>query len=70
MAAPSYKDTKEKLIEIMRGSIGTGSRDFDIAKAILDIKAQEGIKRATWALAFATFGLIIMSIAQIMVALK
>lgn len=70
MPTPSYKNTKQELIEIMRGTIGTGSREFDIAKAILDVKAQESMKYATWALAFATFGLIITSAVQIVVTLK
>jgi hypothetical protein len=66
MPAPEYTNTKEELIEIMRRTVGSGSRDFDIAKAILDVKLQEDIARqtkkltwATWILAIATIGLVI-----------
>lgn len=70
MPAPKYEDTKEKLIENMRSTTGSGSRVFDIAKAILDIKSQEDVTEqtkklmiATWILAFATSGLVIATIA-------
>ena len=69
MPAPKYEDTKEKLIENMRSTIGSGDRVFDIAKAILDIKSQEDVAEqtkklttATWILAFATSGLVIATI--------
>ncbi len=64
MKAPNYTDSKEKLIEDMRATPGSGSRQFDIAKAILEIKAQEDVAnqtknltKATWVLALATIGL-------------
>ncbi len=69
MPAPEYTNTKKELIEIMRGTAGSGSRQFDIAKAILDVKLQEDIAKqtekltwATWVLAFATIALVIATI--------
>ena len=66
MPAPSYSDSKENLIESMRATSGSGDRQFDIAKAILDVKGQEEVAkqtnklaRATWILAFATLGLVV-----------
>ena len=63
MPAPSYKDSIEKLVEDMRATEGSGSSQFDIAKAILDVKVQEEVARqtknltkATWVLAFSTIG--------------
>lgn len=77
MTFPGYQDKKEKLIEDMRGTEGSGSRQFDIAKAILDVKGQEEIanqtknlSRATWTLAFVTLGLVIATIALVIVTLK
>lgn len=74
MPAPSYKDTKEKLIEDLRATTGSGSRQFDIAKAILDVKGQEDIakytndlKKATWVLALATVGLVLVTLALVYV---
>lgn len=76
MPAPSYQDSKEKLIDDMRATAGAGSRQFDIAQAILDVKGQEelashtgNLVRATWALAFATIGLLISTVALIIVSL-
>lgn len=43
MPAPKYSDSKDKLIEGMRASVGSGDRQFDIAKAFLDVKNQEDI---------------------------
>lgn len=77
MPAPNYKDSKEKLIEDMRATEGTGSRQFDIAKAILEIKTQEEIAnqsknltRATWILASATIGLLVATIVLVFVTIK
>lgn len=75
MSAPNYSDTKEKLIEDLRATEGSGSRQFDIAKAILDVKLQEDVAtqtknltKATWVLAFATVGLVLATIALIIVS--
>ena len=69
MPAPKDTDTKEQLIEAMRSTTGSGSRTFDIAKAILDVKSQEDIAKqtkrltiATWILVFATIGLVIVTV--------
>ena len=77
MPAPEYRDSTEKLIEDMRATEGSGSRQFDIAKAILDVKTQEevanqtkSLKKATWVLALATVGLMLASIALVIVSLK
>jgi hypothetical protein len=79
MPAPSYSDSNEKLIEALRataGSSGYGSRTFDIAKAILDVKGQEDVVKqtrslmyATWILASATIGLVLATIALVFVSL-
>jgi len=76
MPAPSYSDSIEKLIEDMRATAGSGSRQFDIAKAILDVKGQEAVarqtsslKNATWILASATIGLVITTIGLVIVSL-
>lgn len=72
MPAPSYRDSKQDLIEAMRVTPGSGSRQFDIAKAILDVKLQEeaaqhakGLVFATWGLVIATIGLTVTGIIQI-----
>jgi hypothetical protein len=77
MPAPSYSDSTEKLVEDMRATAGSGSRQFDIAKAILDVKTQEevasqtkSLKKATWVLALATVGLVLTSIALVITSLK
>lgn len=77
MPAPSYKDSKEKLIEDMRATEGSGSRQFDIAKAILDVKTQEDVAKetkhltkATWVLALATVGLVFATLALVYISLK
>lgn len=69
MPAPKDTDTKEQLIEAMRSTTGSGSRVFDIAKAILDVKSQEDVAKqtkklttATRILAIATIGLMIATI--------
>jgi len=59
MPAPKYESTKRELIEAIRATPGEGSRQFDIAKAILEVKGQEAMTRATRALVFATIGLIV-----------
>jgi hypothetical protein len=66
---PSYKDSKQKLIDDMLATWGSGSQQFDLAKAILEVKGQEEIAKqtrnltkATWILAFATVGLVIATI--------
>lgn len=76
MPAPSYADSKKKLIEDIRATVGSGSRQFDIAKAILDVKGQEDIakhtrdlKVATWVLAVATVGLVIATIGLVVVTI-
>jgi len=77
MPAPSYTDSTEKLIEDMRATAGSGSRQFDIAKAILDVKAQlevakqtKSLGNATWVLALATVGLMIATVGLVIVSLK
>lgn len=77
MPAPSYNDSNEKLIKDMRATAGSGSRQFDIAKAILDVKGQKEIAKqtksltiATWVLALATLGLLLATIALVSVSLK
>lgn len=66
MAAPSYSDSKETLIEVMRQTAGSGNRQFDIAKAILDAKASEELGRYTQLLSIATM---VLAIATIVLAL-
>jgi|LZCG01.1.fsa_nt_gb hypothetical protein len=67
MPAPKYESTKRELIEAMRATPGEGSRQFDIAKAILEVKGQEDMTRATRALVFATIGLIAVTVAQVVI---
>ena len=69
MPAPKYESTKRELIEAMRATSGEGSRQFDIAKAILEVKGQEDMTRATRALVFATIGLIAVTVAQVVIVL-
>lgn len=76
MPAPSYRDSKEKLIEDLGATAGSGSSQFDIAKAILELKGQEEIAlhsrnlaRATWVLALATVGLLFATIGLIVVSI-
>jgi len=69
MPAPKFESTKRELIEAMRATPGEGSRQFDIAKAMLEVKGQEDMKHATWALVFATAGLIAVTVAHVVVAL-
>lgn len=77
MPAPKYTDSKEELVELMRLTPGSGSRQFDIAKAILEIKAQEEVAkqtkiltRATWLLAFATIGLLAATVSLVFVTIE
>ena len=72
---PKYTDSKEKLIETMRSTIGSTSRHFDIAKAILDVKGQEevasqtkSLKIATWVLAGATISLVFATLLLVYVS--
>ena len=67
MPTSKYESTKRELIEAMRASAGEGSRQFDIAKAILEVKGQEDMTRATRALVFATIGLIAVTLAQVVI---
>ena len=69
MPAPKYESTKRDLIEAMRATPGEGSRQFDIAKAILEVKGQEDMTRGTRALVFATIGLIAITVAQVVIVL-
>jgi len=75
--APSYTDSRKKLVEDMRATAGSGSRQFDIAKAILDVKGQEEIaeqteslRNATWVLALATIGLVIATIVLALISIN
>ena len=75
MPAPEYTDSKEKLIEDIRATAGSSSRQFDIAKAILDVKGQEEIAnqtkkltKATWVLALATLGLVVATLVLVFVS--
>lgn len=77
MPVPKYTDSKEKLIEDMRATAGSGSRQFDIAKAILDVKGQEEIAEqtkklaiATWILVSATLGLVLATSALVGASLR
>lgn len=77
MPAPSYTDSRKKLVEDMRATAGSGSRQFDIAKAILDVKGQEEIaeqteslRNATWVLALATIGLVIATIVLALISIN
>jgi len=77
MPAPKYTDSKEELIELMRLTPGSGSRQFDIAKAILEVKVQEEIANqtknlmwATWLLVFATIGLLAATASLVFVTIE
>lgn len=77
MPAPKYSESKEQLIEDIRGTEGAGSRQYDIAKALLEAKNQEDIiketkslKFATWGLVFGTVGLVIATLALIFVTVN
>lgn len=67
--APSYRDTKRELIEKMRATDGEGSRQFDIAKAILEVKGQEAMTQATRALVLATVVLVIVTLGDFLLRL-
>ncbi len=76
MGAPDINDSEKELIERMRGTTGVGSRDFDIAKAILDFRHGEKVSKqtkqliiATWVLAFGTIGLFVATLALVYVTL-
>jgi|AntAceMinimDraft_16_1070373.scaffolds.fasta_scaffold04984_3 hypothetical protein len=68
MPSPEFSTSKRKLIEIMRTHAPTERMHKD-AKAFLEIKTQRSLIRATWALGFATIGLIAAAIAQIIIIL-
>lgn len=68
MPAPSLESTAKELIEVMRSS-ATESRDYKIAQAFLVVKNQRAMTRATWAVAFATAGLILATAVSVVVAL-
>ncbi|MHB8277084.1 MAG: hypothetical protein ACYDIA_05470 [Candidatus Humimicrobiaceae bacterium] len=77
MPYPSYKDSIKKLVEDICATSGSGSTQYDHAKAILDVKLQEMVvaqtKRltfATWVLAFASVALVIATIGLIFVSIK
>ncbi len=76
MPVPSYTDSEEDLINTLRLSAGSGTRQLDVAKAILDIKNQKEVARqtknltiATWILAFSTIGLVIATIVLVIVTI-
>ena len=68
MPAPEYQSTKKELIEIMRRT-ATIDREYQVAKAFLELKSQEVLNRATWAVGFATVGLIIATVVEIVAIL-
>jgi len=77
MPAPKYTDSKRKLLEDMRITSGSGSRQFDIAKAILEVKTQEEVAKqtknltmATWLLVFATIGLLAATVSLVFVTIE
>ena len=66
MDKPTLKTSYEDLILRINGSSGSGTRQFDTTKAILDAKiaiqsAEQArqLKVATWVLVLATVGLVI-----------
>lgn len=79
MAAPSLSDSPEMLIEALRATEGSGSRQFDIAKEILAYKHQIALLEhqkivmrfshqltiATWVLAVATIALAVATIGSL-----
>ena len=67
--APRYESSKRELIEAMRETAGQGDRQFDVAKAILEVKGQESMRWATWVLALATIGLIVVTAANFVAVL-
>jgi hypothetical protein len=69
MGVLGYESTKRQLIEAMRATYGEGSRQFDIARAILEVKGQEDMTRATRALVLATIGLIAITLAHVVIVL-
>lgn len=74
MSGLKLTDSKEKLIEAMQSGMEADRHQIEIAKAILDVKGQKEIADqtrkltiATWILAFATIGLVVSTIALILV---
>ena len=77
MPAPRYTDSIEKLVEYLSATECSTSRQFDIAKAIIEVKLQEAIAKqtnkltvATWTLAVATIGLVLSTLALVYVSIK
>lgn len=68
MPAPEYRSTKRELIAIMRRTAPRG-REYQVAKAFLELKTQETLNHATWAVGFATVGLIIATVVEIVAIL-
>jgi len=81
---PRYSDSIEKLVNDLRATYGSSSQQFDIAKAILDVKLQHqaveqakrnadqarGLKIATWALVVVTIVLAISTAGLIIATLR
>jgi hypothetical protein len=68
MPVPEFSTSKRALIEIMRNKAPV-DREYQVAKAFLEIKTQRSLTRATWVLGFATFGLIAAAVSQIITLL-
>lgn len=68
MPSPEFGTSKRKLIEIMRNH-APSERMYKDAKAFLEVKTQRSLIRATWALGFATVGLIVAAVAQLIALL-
>jgi len=68
MPVPEFNTSKRKLIEIMRNN-GPSDREYQVAKAFLEVKTQRSLTRATWVLGFATIGLIVAAVAQLITIL-
>jgi len=68
MLAPEYQTAKKELIDIMRRT-APGDREYQVAKAFLELKTQEVLNYATWAVGFATVGLIIATVVEIVAIL-
>jgi len=67
MPVPEFNTSKRKLIEIMRNN-GPSDREYQVAKAFLEVKTQRSLTRATW-VGFATIGLIVAAVAQLITIL-
>lgn len=76
MPSPSYKDPIKKLVDDICATTGSGSTQFDHAKAILDVKLQEmaveqtrRLTFVTWVLAFVSIALVFATIGLILATL-